>query len=62
MNILRIASLAFLLAALGAIAFCVFTDWNDGLYLPLSLTLSAVGHILNILCSKIENREREHAK
>ena len=62
MKILRIAALAFCLAALAAIAVCIFTDWNDGLFLPLGLALSAAGNILNILYNRKENGKKENAR
>ncbi|MGN0799232.1 MAG: hypothetical protein ACI4NU_02245 [Christensenellales bacterium] len=62
MKILRIAALAFCTAALAAIAVCIFTDWNDDLFLPLGLALSAAGNILNILYNRKEIGEKENAK
>lgn len=52
MNALRIFSLFLSLAALAAIVLCVFTDWNDGLYLPLALVLVTAANALNVLDSR----------
>ena len=62
MKILRIAALTFCLAALAAITVCIFTDWNDDLFLPLGLALSAAGNILNILHCKRDVDEKEGVK
>ena len=62
MKFLRIAALAFCLAALAVIAICIFTDWNDDLFLPLGLALSAAGNIMNILYNRKENSEKENVK
>lgn len=62
MKIMMIATLAFCLSALAAIAVCIFTDWNDDLFLPLGLALSAAGSIMNNLYSRKENGEKETVK
>ena len=49
MKLLWILSLLCCLAAVAAISLCVFTDRNDGLYLPLGLTLSLAGNALVFL-------------
>ena len=48
MRFAKITALVFCLASLAAIAVCIFTDWNDGLYLPLALCLGAVGNGINV--------------
>ncbi len=58
MNLLRIVALGLCLASLAAILICIFTDWNDGLCLPLGLCLSAAGNALNLLA----NRRDKHGK
>ena len=52
MKLLRIAALGLCLAALAAILLCIFTDWNDSLFLPLGLCLSVVGNGLNLLANR----------
>lgn len=52
MKLLNIAALALCLASLAALAVCIFTDWNDGLCLPLGLFLSAAGNLLNFLSGR----------
>ena len=49
MKLLRILSLLCCLAAVAAISLCVFTDRNDGLHLPLGLTLSLAENALVVL-------------
>lgn len=49
MKILRIIALFFCIASLAAVAVCIFTDWNDGLYVLLALVLSIGGNAVNIL-------------
>ena len=60
MKMLKIAAPILCLAAVGAIAICILTDWNDGLFLPLALILSAVGNLLNFLCVRKQNGERKN--
>ena len=62
MKILRIAALLLCLLALGAVALCVFTDWNDALFLPLAHALSAAGNLLNVMCNRENNAERKNVK
>ena len=59
MKILKIISLILCVAALGAVAICIFTDWNDGLYLPLALCLGAVGNGINVFSDNRGNGRRE---
>ena len=59
MKMLKISALVFCLASLAAIAVCIFTDWNDGLYLPLALCLSAVGNGINVFSDNRGNGRRE---
>ena len=59
MKSLKIISLILCVAALGAVAICIFTDWNDGLYLPLALCLSAVGNGINVFSDNRGNGRRE---
>ena len=62
MKTLRVAALVLCAAALAAIAVCIFTDWNDDLFLPIGLAASAAGNILNILYSRKENGQKESAR
>ena len=59
MKPLKISALVFCLASLAAIAVCIFTDWNDGLYLPLALCLGAVGNGINVFSDNRGNGRRE---
>ena len=45
MSMFRILALICCLAALAAILVCALTNWNDELFLPLALGLSAAGNI-----------------
>ena len=49
MNRQMILILLILLSALVCMGLCIFTDLNDGLFLPLGLGLCALGNLLNIL-------------
>ena len=59
---MRIVALMLCLMALAAIAACVFTQWNDDLFLALGLTLSSVGILLDILYSRKDKVKKENAK
>lgn len=59
MRFTKITALVFCLASLAAIAVCIFTDWNDGLYLPLALCLGAVGNGINVFSDNRGNGRRE---
>lgn len=37
------------MAALLCLAVCLFTDWNDELFLPLALCLCVAGNLINVL-------------
>ena len=45
-----------LLSALVCMGLCIFTDLNDGLFLPLGLGLCALGNRLNILYRRKDER------
>ena len=62
MSMFRILALICCLAALAAILICALTNWNDELFPPLALGLSAAGNIFNLLCNRRDNGERTHAK
>ncbi|MCI6956856.1 MAG: hypothetical protein SPI15_10905 [Candidatus Faecousia sp.] len=59
MKLLRFAALVLCLAALGALAVCIFTDWNDELYLPLALCLGMAGNGINVLSASRKKGGRE---
>ena len=59
MSFLRITALVLCLASLAAAAVCIFTDWNDGVYLPLALCLRAVGNALHILSARRRKTGKE---
>lgn len=44
-----IVGVVLCLAALVCLAVCLFTDWNDGLLLPLALCLCVAGNLINVL-------------
>ena len=56
MNRQMILILLILLSALVCIGLCIFTDLNDGLFLPLGLGLCALGNLLNILYRRKDER------
>lgn len=45
----HIIGLLLCLAALASVTICIFTDWNDRLFLPLGLGLSVAGNLCNVL-------------
>ena len=49
---IRTISLVLCIAGLAAVLICILTDWNDALFLPLGLFLSAVTNALNILIAR----------
>lgn len=49
MKFLRITTIILFAATLLFLAACLFTDWNDDLFLPLALFFSAAGNLLNLL-------------
>ena len=56
MNRQMILILLILLSALVCMGLCIFTDLNDGLFLPLGLGLWALGNLLNILYRRKDER------
>lgn len=56
MNRQMILILLILLSALVCMGMCIFTDLNDGLFLPLGLGLCALGNLLNILYRRKDER------
>ena len=48
--------LIILLCALICMGLCIFTDLNDGLFLPLGLGLCVLGNLLNILYRRKDER------
>ena len=56
MNRQMILILLILLSALVCMGLCIFTDLNDGLFLPLGLGLCALGNLLNILYLRKDER------
>ena len=56
MNRQMILILLILLSALVCMRLCIFTDLNDGLFLPLGLGLCALGNLLNILYRRKDER------
>lgn len=62
MKLLKFASLVILIASFGALAVCLFTDWNDKLYLPMATCLCLAGNWLNLLSERKGRGEREKIK
>ena len=56
MNRQMILILLILLSVLVCMGLCIFTDLNDGLFLPLGLGLCALGNLLNILYRRKDER------
>ena len=52
MKIIRTISLVLCIAGLAAVLICILTDWNDALFLPLGIILSAVTNALNRLIAR----------
>ena len=59
---MRIVALMLSLMALASIAACVFTQWNDDLFLALGLALISVGNLLGILDGRRDKVKKENAK
>ena len=62
MKLLKIISVILCVAALGAVAICIFTDWNDWLYLSLALGLSACGNFINFFSDRHAKNKKENEK
>lgn len=62
MNFLRMTALVLCFAALVAVAICIFTDWNDGLFLPLGLCLSVAANIFHTLADRHGKGRKETAE
>ena len=60
MKMKYIAGMLLCLAALVCLAVCLFTDWNDGRFLPLALCLAAAGNLINIL--RLGKEKKENGK
>lgn len=59
MSRMRFFALLLGLAACAAVSISLLSDWNDRLFLPLGLFLSAAANALNILAIRREKRETE---
>ena len=62
MKIIRTISLVLCIAGLAAVLICILTDWNDALFLPLGIILSAVSNALNILIVRRTKVSKEAIK
>ena len=62
MKIIRTISLVLCIAGLAAVPLCLLTDWNDALFLPLGIILSAVTNALNILIARRTKVSKEAIK
>ena len=62
MKIRRTISLVLCIAGLAAVLICILTDWNDALFLPLGIILSAVTNALNILIVRRTKVSKEAIK
>ena len=60
MKIEYLVGMFLCLAALVCLAVCLFTDWNDGLFLPLALCLAAAGNLISIL--RLGKEKKENGK
>lgn len=58
MKNLRPAALVLGIAACASVALCMLTDWNDAMFLPLGLCLSAAANLLNALAVRLEQNEQ----
>lgn len=59
MKIEHIIAMILCLAALISVTICIFTDWNDNLFLPLALGLSVAGNLLNVLILRKQGKENK---
>ena len=58
MEKLKFIALALGIAACASVALCMLTDWNDAMFLPLGLCLSAAANLLNALAVRLEQSEQ----
>ena len=59
MKIDHIIAMILCLAELISVTICIFTDWNDNLFLPLALGLSVAGNLLNVLILRKQGKENK---
>ena len=59
---IRTISLVLCIAGFAAVLICILTDWNDALFLPLGLFLSAATNALNILIARRTKVSKEAIK
>ena len=62
MKAIKTISLVLCIAGLAAVLICILTDWNDALFLPLGLFLSAATNALNILIARRTKIGKEAGK
>ena len=62
MKIMRTVSLVLCIDGCAAVLICILTDWNDALFLPLGLFLSAATNALNILIARRTKVSKEAIK
>ena len=58
MKTLQPTALILGIAACASVALCMLTDWNDAMFLPLGLCLSAAANLLNALAVRLEQCEQ----
>ena len=57
-----IVGIPLCLVSLACVGLCVFTDWNDSLFLMLALLISLAVNVWNVLCFRKKNPEEESGK
>ena len=62
MKLLKIISVILCVAALGAAAICIFTDWKDWLFPSLPLGVSACGNFINFFSDRRAKNKKENEK
>ncbi|MDD6966587.1 MAG: hypothetical protein PUK18_03655 [Firmicutes bacterium] len=62
MKLKHLIGMILCLAALASVTICMFTDWNDGLFLPLALGLSVAGNLCNVLPIKWGKNGKEQGR
>ena len=60
MKLLKAVSLILTLAVLVVLAALILPDWNDAVFLPLALSLSAAANLLHLLFIRRDHTERRH--
>ena len=62
MKLTYLVGLLLCLLALVCVGLCIFTDWNDSLFLMLARLISLAVNVWNVLCFRKKKPEEESGK